>query len=140
MASDPIAEYMRLAAIPPEDASDVEKFLRRQESGSDTLAVLDRPDEPIALLRIHAGEATLFTFPQGQRERAALHETYIGKIYDAAITQVHAVDDLVDASAPRPARVEIRGSRLAGTINLTAYTAEERAALMERLMGLAGGK
>ena len=60
---DPVTEYMRLAAIPPEGASEVEQFLRRKESGADTLAVLERPDQPIALLQIHAGEATLFTFP-----------------------------------------------------------------------------
>ena len=119
---DPVTEYMRLAAIPPEGASEVEQFLRRKESGADTLAVLERPDQPIALLQIHAGEATLFTFPSSEDGRAALHETYIGKIYDAAITQIHAFDDLVDVSAPKPARVEITGSRLAGVINLTAYT------------------
>lgn len=129
---------MRLAAIPPEGASEVEQFLRHKESGADTLAVLERPDQPVALLQIHAGEATLFTFPPSQGGRAALHETYIGKIYDAAITQIHAVDDLVDVSGPKPARVEITGSRLAGVINLTAYSAEERAALMETLRSLVG--
>jgi len=138
VGSDPVAEYVRLAAIPPESVSEVEKFLRRQESGSDVLAVLERPGEPVALLRMHAGEATLFTFPRSQGGRDALHETYIGKIYDPAITQIHAVDDLADASAPKPARVEITGSRLAGMINLTTYTAEETAALMETLRGLVG--
>ncbi len=138
MGSDPITEYVRLAAIGPEGASEVEQFLRRQKSGSDTLAVLERPDQPIAPLRIHAGEATLFTFSAGLSGPAVLHEMYIGKIYDAAITQIHAVDDLVDASAPKPARVEITGSRLAGMINLTTYSTEERAALMKALRSLVG--
>ena len=136
MGGDPVTEYMRLAAIPREGAPEVEEFLRRQETGSDTLAVLERPDQPIALLRIHAGEATLFTFPPNEGGRAALHETYIGKVYDAVITQIHEVDDLVAASAAKPARVEITGSRLDGTINLTAYSAEERAALMDKLQEL----
>jgi hypothetical protein len=140
VGSDPdlVTEYMRLAAIPPEGASEVEQFLRRKDSRADTFAVLERPGQPIALLQIHAGEATLFTFPPSQDGRAALHETYIGKIYDAAITQIHSVDDLVDGSAPKPARVEITGSRLAGVINLMAYSAEERAALMETLRSLVG--
>lgn len=136
MGGDPVTEYMRLAAIPREGAPEVEEFLRRQETGSDTLAVLERPDQPIALLRIHAGEATLFTFPPNEGGRAALHETYIGKVYDAVITQIHEVDDLVAASAAKPARVEITGSRLDGTINLTAYSAEARAALMDKLQEL----
>ena len=130
MRSNPVTEYMTLAAIPRESATEVKEFLRRQESGSDTLAVLERHVQPIALLRIHAGEATLSTFPPNEGGRAALHETYIGKIYDATITQIHEVDDLGDASAPKPAGVEVTGSRLDGTINLTAYSAEERAALM----------
>lgn len=138
MGSDPIADYMKLAAIPSENVAEVEEFLRRQDSESDTLAVLDRPSQPTALLRIHAGEATLFTFPPGQSGRAAVHETYIGKIYDAAITQVHAVEDLADASAAKPERVEIAGSRLDGMIDLTGYSAEEQAALMEALRGLVG--
>jgi hypothetical protein len=50
-----------------------------------------------------------------------MHETYIGKMYDATITQVHAVENLADASAPKPERVEIAGSRLGGMINLTHY-------------------
>ena len=136
VGSDPVTEYMRLAAIPPDGASDVEHFRRRQDSGADTLAVLERPDQPIALLQIHAGEATLFTFPPSQGGRAALHETYIGKIYDAAITEVHPVDDPVDTSVPKLARLEITGSRLAGTINLTTYSTEERAALLEALRGV----
>jgi hypothetical protein len=134
----PVTDYVRLAAIPSENVAEVEEFLRRQESESNTLAVLERPDQPVALLRIHAGEATLFSFPPMQNGRNAVHETYIGKIYDAAITQIHAVEDLADASAPKPERVEIAGSRLDGMINLTDYTAEERAALMEALQGLVG--
>lgn len=124
---------MRLAAIPRENVSEVEAFLRRQESDSNTLAVLERPDEPVALLRIHAGEATLFSFLANRDGRGLVHETYIGKIYDATITQVHAVENLADASAPKPERVDIAGSRLGGIINLTHYTAEERAALMDAL-------
>jgi hypothetical protein len=126
LGSDPVGDYVRLAAIPSDNVTDVERFLRRQESGSNTLALLERPNQPPALLQIHAGEATLFTFPTSQGEGTALREMYIGKIYDAAITEIHAVDDLVDASAPKPARVEIRGSRLAGMINLTACTSDER--------------
>jgi hypothetical protein len=131
--SDPIAEYVRLASIPGENVEEVEEFLRRQESGSDILAVLERPDQPVALLKIHAGEAMLFSFLPSQGGRVLMHETYIGKMYDATITQVHAVENLADASAPKPERVEIAGSRLGGTINLTHYTAEERAALIDAL-------
>jgi len=138
VGSDPVGDYVRLAAIPSDNVAEVEEFLRRQDSESKTLAVLERPNQPIALLEIHAGEATLFTFPPSQGGRAALHETYIGKIYDAAITQIHALDDLADPSAPKPERVEITGSRLGGTINLTAYGAEERRELMETLQGLVG--
>lgn len=134
MGHDPVADFMRLAAIPRESVSGVEEFLRRQESdSSNTLAVLERPDQPVALLKIHAGEATLFSFLPSQGGRSLMHETFIGKIYDATITQVHAVENLADASAPKPERVEIAGSRLGGTINLTYYTAEERAALMDAL-------
>ena len=133
MRSDPVTEYVRLAAIPRENVEEVEEFLRRQESGSDILAVLERPDQPVALLKIQAGEAMLFSFLAGQGGRTLMHETYIGKMYDATITQVHAVEDLADPSAPRPERVEIAGSRLGGTINLTHYTSEERAALMDGL-------
>jgi hypothetical protein len=95
--------------------------------------VLERPSEPVALLRIHAGEATLFSFLPSQEGRSLVHETFIGKIYDATITQVHAVEDLADVSASKPERVEIAGSRLGGTINLTSYSAEERVALMDAL-------
>ena len=134
VGSDPIADYVRLAAIPDESVSDVEEFLHRQEAGSDTLAVLERPSEPVALLKIHAGEATFFSFLPSQEGRSLVHETYIGKIYDATITQVHAVENLGDVSASQPERVEIAGSRLGGTINLTSYSAEERAALMDALL------
>lgn len=133
MASDPVAEYVKLAAIPRENVAEVEEFLRGQAPGSDTLAVLERPNQPVALLKVHAGEATLFSSLPSQGGRTLVHETYIGKIYDATITQVHAVENLPDASAPKPERVEIAGSRLGGTINLTDYTAEERAALMDAL-------
>jgi hypothetical protein len=134
VGSDPVADFVRLAAIPRENVSGVEEFLRRQESDSlNTLAVLERPNQPVALLKIHAGEATLFSFLPSQGGRTLVHETYIGRIYDATITQVHAVENLADASAPKPERVEIAGSRLAGMINLTDYTAEERAALMDAL-------
>jgi hypothetical protein len=133
VGSDPVAEYVRLTAIPRENVAEVEEFLRRQESGSDILAVLERPNQPVALLKIHAGEATLFSFLPSQGGRNLVHETYIGKIYDATITQVHAVEDLAGAPAPKPERVEIAGSRLGGMINLTHYTGEERAALMDAL-------
>jgi hypothetical protein len=133
VGSDPVAEYMRLAAIPRENASEVEEFLRRQESGSNTLAALERPNQPVALLKIDAGEATLFSFLPNPDGRGLVHETYIGKIYDATITQVHAVENLASASAPKPERVEIVGSRLGGTINLTHYSAEEQSALMAAL-------
>jgi len=128
--SDPVADYLRLAAIPREDVSEVEEFLRSQESGSDTLAVLERSDQPVALLRIHAGEATLFSFRPTQGGRTLVEETYIGKIYDATVTQVHAV---AGASAPKPKSVEIVGSRLGGMINLTHYTDDETVALMQAL-------
>jgi hypothetical protein len=130
MGSDPVTDYMRLAGIPREHSSEVEKFLRRQESGGDTLAVLERPDQPTALLRVHVGEATLFFFLPTEGGRALVQETYIGKIYDGTITQVHAV---VDASEPQPERVEITGSRLGGMINLTHYTEDERVALLRAL-------
>jgi hypothetical protein len=134
VGSDPVADFVRLAAIPRENVSGVEEFLRRQESdSSNTLAVLERPNQPVALLKIHAGEATLFSFLPSQGGRTLVHETYIGRIYDATITQVHAVENLADDSAPKPERVEIAGSRLGGMINLTNYTAEERAALMDAL-------
>jgi hypothetical protein len=133
VGSDPIADYARLAAIPQENVSDVEEFLHRQEVGSDTLAVLERPNQPVALLRIHAGEATLFSFLPSQDGQSLVHETFIGKIYDATVTQVHAVQNLADVSASKPERIEIAGSRLGGTINLTSYSAEEGAALMDAL-------
>ena len=138
VGSDPVADYVRLAAIPHEHAVEVEEFLRRQEPGSNILAVLERPNQPLALLSIHHGEATLFSFLPGQGGRNQVHETYIGKIYDATITQVHAVENLAEASAPKPERVEIAGSRLGGMIDLTDYTADERAALMDALRGLVG--
>lgn len=133
MENDPVADYLRLAAIPRENVSEVEEFLRRHDSRSNTLAVLERPNQTVALLQIHAGEATLFSFLPSQAGRTLVHETYIGKIYDATITQVHAVEHVADASAPKPERVEIAGSRLGGAINLTRYTADERAALMDAL-------
>jgi hypothetical protein len=133
VASDPVAEYLRLAAIPPENVSDMEEFLRRQDVESDTLAVLERPTEPVALLRIHAGEATLFSFLPSRDGRSLVHETYIGKIYDATITLVHALENLADVSASKPERAEIVGSRIDGTINLASYGSDERAALMDAL-------
>jgi hypothetical protein len=136
VAHDPVADYLRIAAIPVENVSEVEAFLRRQETGSNTLGVLERPDLPVALLQIHAGEATLFSFLPSEGGRSLVHETFIGKIYDATITQVHAIENLGDAAALKPERAEIAGSRLAGTINLTSYSAEERAALMDALREL----
>jgi len=131
VAHDSVAEFLRVAQIPRENVSEVEEFLRaRATDPTDTLAVLERPDQPVALLRIHHEEATLFSvLPTQQR----VHETYIGRVYDAVITQVHAIENVADASALKPERVEIEGSRLAGVINLTHYTAEEQALLMEAL-------
>ena len=136
MRRDPVAEYVRRAAIPIESAAEVEEFLRRQESGSDTLAVLERPDQPAALLKIHAGDATVFSFLPGEGGPSRLQETFIGKLYDATITQVHAIENLGDAAALKPERAEIVGSRLAGTINLTYYSVDEQAALMDALRGI----
>ena len=133
MGSDPVGDYLRLAAIPRENVSEIGDFLRRQDTDSNTLAVLERPDQPVALLKIDAGEATLFSVLPSQRGSNLVHETYIGKVPDATITQIHAIEDLADASALKPERVEIAGSRLAGMINLTDYTAEEQAALMDAL-------
>jgi hypothetical protein len=134
MGSDPVADYVRLAAIPRENTTEVEAFLRRQETGSNTLAVLERPsNQPVALLKIHAGDATLFSLLPSQEGRRLIHETFIGKIYDATITQVHAVENLADVSASKPESVEIAGSRLGGTINLTHYSAEQRAELIDAL-------
>jgi hypothetical protein len=127
---------VKLADVPDENVSEVEEFLHRQVTGSDTLAVLERPNQPVALLRIHAGEATVFSFLPSQDGRNLVHETYIGKIFDATITQVHAIENLTETSASKPERIEIVGSRLGGTIDLTPYTAEERAALMEALLGI----
>jgi hypothetical protein len=131
VAHDSVDEFLRVAQIPRENVSEVEGFLRaRTTDPTDTLAVLERPDQPVALLRIHHEEATLFSvLPTQQR----VHETYIGRVYDAVITQVHAIENVADASALKPERVEIEGSRLAGVINLTPYTAEEQALLMEAL-------
>jgi hypothetical protein len=131
VARDSVDDFLRLAQIPRENVSEVEGFLRaRATDPTDTLAVLERPDQPVALLRIHHEEATLFSvLPTQQR----VHETYIGRVYDAVITQVHAIENVADASALKPERVEIEGSRLAGVINLTPYTAEEQALLMEAL-------
>lgn len=123
---------MRLAAIPVESVSEVEAFLRRQETDPNTLAVLERPGLPVALLQIHAGEATLFSFLPSEEGHSLVHESFIGKTYDATITQVHAIESGGDA-AVKPERAEIVGSRLAGTIDLTSYGAEERAALMDAL-------
>ena len=133
MGSDPVTDYLRLAAVPPENVAEVEGFLRRQESDSDTLAVLERPGQPAALLKIHAGEATVFSFPRDESGRGVVHETYIGKIYDATITAIRAVENLADPSAAEPESVEIAGSRLGGMINLTNYTDEERTALLDAL-------
>ena len=133
MRSDPVADYLRLAAIPEENVSEVEEFLHRHQEDADTLAVLDRPSQPVALLKIHAGEATLFSFLPSEDGRGLVHETFIGKIYDATVTQVHAIENLAGGSASRPERADIAGSRLAGTIDLTSYSVEERAALIDAL-------
>jgi hypothetical protein len=134
VANDPVADYLRLAGIPRENVPEVEEFLRRHDSESNTLAVLERPDQPVALLQIRGGEATLFSLPPSEAGGTLMHETYIGKVYDATITQVHAVENLADGSAPTPERIEIAGSRLGGTINLTHYSEDERTALMDALL------
>jgi hypothetical protein len=133
---DPVADYVRRAEIPVESAAEVEAFLRGQESGSTMLAVLERPNLPVALLKIHAGYATLFSFLPSEGGPSRIHETFIGQIYDAAVTQVHAIENLGDASVLKPERAEIAGSRLAGTIDLTYYSADERAELMDALRGI----
>ena len=133
MGSDSVGDFMRLAQIPRENALEIEEFLRTQEAESNTLAVLERPDQPVALLKIEHGEATLFSVLPSQRGSNLVHETYIGKVPDATITQVHAIETLADASALRTERVEIAGSRLAGIISLTYYTDEERTPLMDAL-------
>ena len=132
VASGAVADFMRLAQIPRDSVQGMEEFFRTQEADStNTLAVLERPAQPVALLKVtHAGEATLFSVLPGQQR---VHESYIGRVYDAIITQVHAIENAADASALKPERVEIEGSRLAGTIDLTNYTAEERSALMDAL-------
>jgi len=129
--NDPVTEFLRLAES-PRDHELLERtaqFLHAQESESNTLAVLDeRPDDqPVALLKVSNGEATYFAVRQSERG-SLIRETYIGKIPDATITQVHAIGD-----AQRTERVEIVGSRLAGTINLEDYTREEQEALMDAL-------
>jgi hypothetical protein len=132
VASGAVADFVRRAQIPRDDVQAMEEFLRTQEADStNTLAVLERPDQSVALLKVtHAGEATLFSFLPGQQR---VHESYIGRVYDAVITQVHAIENAADASALKPERVEIEGSRLAGTIDLTYFTAEERLALVDAL-------
>jgi hypothetical protein len=130
---DPVADYLARAEIPVESAAEVEAFLRGQETGSNTLAVLERPNLPVALLKIHSGDATLFSFLPGEGGGTQLQETFIGKLYDATITQVHAIENLGDAAALKPERAEIVGSRLTGTINLTYYSADERAGLLDAL-------
>jgi hypothetical protein len=132
VSSGAVADFVRLAPIPRDSVQGVEDFLRTQESDStNTLAVLERPDHPVALLKVtQSGEATLFSVPPGQQR---LQESYIGRVYDAVITQVHALEDAADAAGLKPERVEIEGSRLGGTIDLTSYTADERSALMDAL-------
>jgi hypothetical protein len=137
MASDSVDDFMRLAQIPRESAVEIEEFLRTQEAGSNTLAVLERPGQPVALLKIEHDEATLFSVLPSQRGNL-VHETYIGKVPDATITQVHAIETLADASALRTESVEIAGSRLAGIISVTNYTDEERTALINVLRRTVG--
>jgi hypothetical protein len=72
-----------------------------------------------------------------QRGSNLVHETYVGKVPDATITQVHAIETLGDASALRTEMVQIAGSRLVGIIRLTHYADQERTALMDALRKLA---
>lgn len=132
--TDPVAAFLRLAEIPQENLSEVETFLGTQKTDAAALAVLERPDEPVALLKVdRGGEATLFSVVPGEHGSRLLHETYIGKVRDATVTQVHAIESLASASATQPERVEITGSRLMGQIDLTNYDGEERATLIEAL-------
>lgn len=127
MTRDSVADFLRLAQVPRENVLEVEEFLRSKANDpADTLAVLERPDQPVALLKIHHDEATLFSVLPSQH----VHETYIGKVPEAVVTQVHAI---ADAPALKPERLEIEGSRVAGSINLTGYTAAEGSALMDAL-------
>jgi hypothetical protein len=134
---DPVADFLRVAQVPRENVSQIEEFLRARETDLDTLAVLERPGEPVALLKIHDGEATLFSVLPSEGGSNLVHETYIGKVPDATITQVHAIEDVAAASALKPERVEIAGSRLAGMINLTSWTGEEQEVLMDALRKIA---
>jgi hypothetical protein len=138
--NDPVNDFMKLAQIPlGNEWEKTEGFLRGQEADSHTMAVLKRlDDQQVALLKIADGEATLFSVLPSQGGRTLIHETYIGKVYDATVTQVHTIEDLADTSAPKTERVEITGSRLAGIINVTYYTIEERATLVEALRGVVG--
>ena len=70
MGSDPVADFVRLAAIPPENVSGVEEFLRRQESdSSNTLAVLEvfkrRPWPLILGGHTHVAEKVLYRTDRG---------------------------------------------------------------------------
>jgi hypothetical protein len=132
--NDPVAAFLRLAEIPRENLSEVETFLGTQKTDSAALAVLERPDEPVALLKVdRGGEATLFSVVPAEHGSRLLHETYIGKVPDATVTQIHAIESLGGASAPQPERVEITGSRLMGQIDLTNYDGEQRATLIDAL-------
>ena len=53
--NDPVAAFLRLAEIPRENLSEVETFLGTQKADSAALAVLERPDEPVALLKVDRG-------------------------------------------------------------------------------------
>ena len=128
---------MRRAEIPIESGAEVEAFLRAHESGSTALAVLERADHSLALLKIEAGYATLLSFLSASESGPSrVQETFIGTVYDATITQVHAIKNVGDTSVRQPERAEIAGSRLAGTINLTYYSQDEQAELMEALRGI----
>jgi hypothetical protein len=132
--NDPVAAFLRLAEIPRENLSEVETFLGKQRTESAALAVLERSDEPVALLKVdRGGEATLFSVVPGEHGSRLLHETYIGKVRDATVTQIQAIESLGGASALQPERVEITGSRLMGQIDLTNYDGEERATLINAL-------
>jgi hypothetical protein len=132
--NDPVAAFLRLAEIPRENLSEVETFLGKQRTDSAALAVLERSDEPVALLKVdRGGEATLFSVVPGEHGSRLLHETYIGKVRDATVTQIQAIESLGGASALQPERVEITGSRLMGQIDLTNYDGEERATLINAL-------
>jgi len=129
--SDPVTEFLRLAESleDHELLERTERFLREQQSDLNTLAVLEkRPDDqPVALLKIADGEATLFSVRQSEG-RSLIHETYIGRS-----TAPPSHRSTRSRTPSEPKEWKIVGSRLGGTISPEYYTIEEQEALMEAL-------